>query len=89
MNSSKLFSVFCGFEGFDKVVWDVVEHKQGENPSITFKYHSHDGEEDLSLSLTHTHPYTVNSSVATENRLPRRGFCNCNLQPYFKHNNAA
>ena len=34
-----------GTKGFDKVVWDMVEYKNGEIPSITFKYHSKDGEE--------------------------------------------
>lgn len=33
-----------GLKGFDKVVWDVVERKS-ECPSITFQYHSKDGEE--------------------------------------------
>lgn len=36
-----------GLKGFDKVVWDVVEHKDGECPSITFQYHSKDGEEGI------------------------------------------
>ncbi len=41
-----------GHKGFDKQVWEVTEHKKGENPSITFKYHSSDGEEGtLSLPL--------------------------------------
>lgn len=31
--------------GFDKKVWAVVDRKEGETPSITFKYHSADGEE--------------------------------------------
>ncbi|CAH1435600.1 unnamed protein product [Lactuca virosa] len=38
-------SLHGGLKGFDKVVWEVVEHKQGDNPSITFKYHARDGEE--------------------------------------------
>lgn len=41
-----------GNKGFDKVVWEVVERKEGECPSITFKYQSHDGEEGLILLLT-------------------------------------
>jgi hypothetical protein len=32
-------------KGFDKVVWDIVERKDGECPSITFQYDSKDGEE--------------------------------------------
>lgn len=27
------------------MIWEVVDHKKGENPSITFKYHCRDGEE--------------------------------------------
>lgn len=36
-----------GNKGFDKVLWEVVEHKDGDHPSITFKYQSRDGEEGL------------------------------------------
>ncbi|PWA35048.1 galactose mutarotase-like superfamily protein [Artemisia annua] len=47
-----------GLKGFDKVVWEVVEHKQGDRPSITFKYRATDGEEgypgDLSVITTYT-----------------------------------
>jgi aldose 1-epimerase len=38
-----------GLKGFDKVVWDVIEHKDGEFPSITFQHHSKDGEEGIAL----------------------------------------
>lgn len=34
-----------GFKGFDKSIWEVAEYNKGDNPSITFKYHSKDGEE--------------------------------------------
>ena len=54
MDSSELFFL-GGFKGFDKVVWDIVEHKQGEYPSITVEYHSCDGEEGNSLSCARTH----------------------------------
>ncbi|XP_073022572.1 uncharacterized protein [Primulina eburnea] len=51
-------SLHGGHKGYDKVIWDVVEHKQGDNPSITFKYKSWDGEEgypgDVSLTATYT-----------------------------------
>ncbi|KAM3246293.1 galactose mutarotase [Capsicum annuum] len=51
-------SLHGGHKGFDKVVWEVAEHKEGEHPSVTFKYHSCDGEEgypgDLSVSATYT-----------------------------------
>ncbi|KAI8019951.1 Aldose 1-epimerase [Camellia lanceoleosa] len=56
-------SLHGGFKGFDKVVWDVVEHKQGENPSITFKYHSHDGEEGYPGDVSITATYTITSST--------------------------
>ncbi|KAL7192461.1 hypothetical protein ACSBR2_024322 [Camellia fascicularis] len=56
-------SLHGGFKGFDKVVWDVVEHKQGENPSITFKYQSHDGEEGYPGDVSITATYTLTSST--------------------------
>jgi hypothetical protein len=31
------------------VLWEVAEHNKGEKPSITFKYHSKDGEEGKKL----------------------------------------
>lgn len=34
-----------GNKGFNKVLWEVVEYKNDKNPSVTFKYHSKDGEE--------------------------------------------
>lgn len=40
-----------GLTGFDKVMWDVVEHKDGECPSVTFQYHSKDGEEGTLISI--------------------------------------
>ncbi|KAK6148155.1 hypothetical protein DH2020_019067 [Rehmannia glutinosa] len=43
-------SLHGGHKGFDKVIWEVAEYKQGDNPSITFKYNSHDGEEDICKS---------------------------------------
>ncbi|WCJ33548.1 Galactose mutarotase-like superfamily protein [Euphorbia peplus] len=42
-------SLHGGHKGFDKVIWDVVEQKKGDNPSITFKYQSHDGEEAVDI----------------------------------------
>ncbi|CAN6714444.1 unnamed protein product [Malus baccata var. baccata] len=38
-------SLHGGHRGYDKQIWEVAELKKGDNPSITFKYHSHDGEE--------------------------------------------
>ncbi|EEF31192.1 galactose mutarotase [Ricinus communis] len=55
-------SLHGGIKGFDKVVWDVVEHKSGEQPSITFKYESHDGEEGYPGDVTVTAKYTLTSS---------------------------
>jgi len=53
-------SLHGGLKGFDKVVWDVVEHKDGECPSITFQYHSKDGEEgypgDVTIRATYSLP---------------------------------
>ncbi|WCJ30414.1 Galactose mutarotase-like superfamily protein [Euphorbia peplus] len=50
------FTLNGGHKGFDKVIWDAVEQKKGDNASITFKYQSHDGEEgypgDLSDKAT-------------------------------------
>lgn len=45
-----------GNKGFDKVVWDVVEQKDGEQPSITFKYESHDGEEGQLIFCSNDFP---------------------------------
>ncbi|KAG2538683.1 hypothetical protein PVAP13_9NG399642 [Panicum virgatum] len=53
-------SLHGGLKGFDKVVWEVVEHKDGECPSITFRYHSKDGEEgypgDVTVRATYSLP---------------------------------
>ncbi|KAI3724284.1 hypothetical protein L2E82_36056 [Cichorium intybus] len=56
-------SLHGGLKGFDKVVWEVVEHKQDNNPSITFKYHSRDGEEGYPGDLTVTATYTLTSKT--------------------------
>ncbi|KAF8389984.1 hypothetical protein HHK36_024504 [Tetracentron sinense] len=53
----------CGHKGFDKVVWEVVECKDGENPSITLKYQSHDGEEGYPGDVIVTATYTLTSST--------------------------
>ncbi|XP_040861429.1 galactose mutarotase-like [Glycine max] len=52
-----------GNVGFDKKVWEIVEHKKGETPSITFKCHSHDGEECYPGDITVTSTYTLTSST--------------------------
>ncbi|XAR63971.1 Aldose 1-epimerase [Bertholletia excelsa] len=57
-------SLHGGFKGFDKQVWDVVEHKQGGNPSISFKYDSHDGEEGYPGAISVTATYTLTSSMS-------------------------
>ncbi|KAI5007747.1 hypothetical protein ZWY2020_008795 [Hordeum vulgare] len=53
-------SLHGGLKGFDKVVWDVVERKDGEYPSITFQYESKDGEEgypgDVTIRATYSLP---------------------------------
>lgn len=48
-----------GNKGFDKVVWDVVGQNSGEQPSITFKYESHDGEEGALIFLYLAFSYTA------------------------------
>ncbi|KAA8530667.1 hypothetical protein F0562_005399 [Nyssa sinensis] len=56
-------SLHGGHKGFDKVIWELVEHKDGENPSISFKYNSHDGEEGYPGDVTVTATYTLTSST--------------------------
>lgn len=56
-------SLHGGLKGFDKVVWEVVEHKQGDTPSITFKYHAVDGEEGYPGDLSVTATYTLTSKT--------------------------
>ncbi|XP_050220535.1 uncharacterized protein LOC126670757 [Mercurialis annua] len=57
-------SLHGGFKGFDKVVWKVAEYnKEGEHPSITFKYESRDGEEGYPGDLSVTATYTLTSST--------------------------
>nr|GEU30434.1 aldose 1-epimerase [Tanacetum cinerariifolium] len=56
-------SLHGGIKGFDKVVWEVIEHKKGDNPSITFKYRAHDGEEGYPGDLTVTATYTLTSET--------------------------
>ncbi|KAL5721878.1 aldose 1-epimerase [Ranunculus cassubicifolius] len=56
-------SLHGGEKGYDKVVWDVVERKDGETPSITFRYHSHDGEQGYPGDLDVTATYTLTSKT--------------------------
>uniref|UniRef100_A0A2P2KSI2 Uncharacterized protein MANES_14G171800 n=1 Tax=Rhizophora mucronata TaxID=61149 RepID=A0A2P2KSI2_RHIMU len=56
-------SLHGGQKGFNKMIWEVVEHKKGEKPSITFKYHSHDGEEGYPGDLSLTTTYALTSST--------------------------
>lgn len=56
-------SLHGGLKGFDKVVWEVLEHKQGVNPSIKFKYHARDGEEGYPGDLSVTATYTLTSKT--------------------------
>ncbi|XP_022135333.1 aldose 1-epimerase [Momordica charantia] len=56
-------SLHGGHKGFDKKVWQVIEHKKGENPSITFKYHSADGEEGYPGAVSVSATYTLTSST--------------------------
>lgn len=57
-------SLHGGHKGFDKVIWDVAEYKpEGENPSITFKYQSQDGEEGYPGDVSFTATYTLTSKT--------------------------
>ncbi|EEF31898.1 galactose mutarotase [Ricinus communis] len=56
-------SLHGGLKGFDKMIWEVADYKKGENPSITFKYHSHDGEEGYPGDLSVTATYSLASST--------------------------
>ncbi|XP_058108079.1 uncharacterized protein LOC131251412 [Magnolia sinica] len=56
-------SLHGGHKGFDKVIWEVVERKDGEMPSITFKYHSRDGEEGYPGDVTVTATYTLTAKT--------------------------
>ncbi|XP_021843290.2 uncharacterized protein [Spinacia oleracea] len=57
-------SLHGGKNGFDKKIWDVVEYKKNDtSPSITFKYHSRDGEEGYPGDLSVTATYTLTSKT--------------------------
>lgn len=57
-------SLHGGNEGFDKKLWDVVEHNTGNHPSITFKLHSKDGEEGYPGDVTVTASYSLPSTTS-------------------------
>ncbi|CAN6465981.1 unnamed protein product [Victoria cruziana] len=52
-------SLHGGEKGFDKVVWEVVEKKSGDEPSVTFQYYSQDGEQGYPGDLIVTAKYTL------------------------------
>uniref|UniRef100_A0A1D1XGL6 Aldose 1-epimerase n=1 Tax=Anthurium amnicola TaxID=1678845 RepID=A0A1D1XGL6_9ARAE len=56
-------SLHGGHKGFDKALWEVVEHIRGEKPSITLKYFSRDGEEGYPGDVTVTATYSLPSSA--------------------------
>ncbi|KAK9118064.1 hypothetical protein Scep_016157 [Stephania cephalantha] len=56
-------SLHGGNKGFDKVVWEVIDYKEGENPAISFRYHCHDGEEGYPGDVIATATYTLTSST--------------------------
>lgn len=56
-------SLHGGHKGFSKKVWEVAERKEGKSPSITFKYHSHEGEEGYPGDVSVTATYTLTSST--------------------------
>ncbi|KMZ59492.1 Aldose 1-epimerase [Zostera marina] len=53
-----------GYKGFDKVLWEVIEQSTGENPSITFKYTSDDGEEGYPGEVTVTAKYSLTTNTS-------------------------
>lgn len=57
-------SLHGGHKGFDKVIWEVVDHKKGENPSITFRYLCRDGEEGYPGDVSVTATYTLTASTS-------------------------
>ncbi|KAK8934980.1 hypothetical protein KSP39_PZI015075 [Platanthera zijinensis] len=57
-------SLHGGDKGFDKKLWDVVEHNTGNHPSITFKFHSKDGEEGYPGDVTVTVSYSLPSTTS-------------------------
>ncbi|KAG6410584.1 hypothetical protein SASPL_128646 [Salvia splendens] len=56
-------SLHGGNKGYDKVIWEVAEYKQGDTPSITFKYRSHDKEEGYPGDVSFTATYTLTSKT--------------------------
>ncbi|KAL6893478.1 hypothetical protein ACP4OV_007576 [Aristida adscensionis] len=53
-----------GFKGFDKAIWEVAAYNKGDNPSITFKYYSKDGEEGYPGDVSVTARYSLLPSMA-------------------------
>ena len=51
-----------GTKGFDKVVWKVVDVKQGPTPSVTLRYVSANGDQGYPGELTVTATYTLDQS---------------------------
>ncbi|CAN0899866.1 Galactose mutarotase [Linum grandiflorum] len=56
-------SLHGGNKGFDKKVWEVAQHIQGQIPSITFKYHSAQGEEGYPGELDVRATYSLTSKT--------------------------
>eukprot|EP00268_Persea_americana_P057479 TRINITY_DN68937_c0_g1_i1.p1 TRINITY_DN68937_c0_g1~~TRINITY_DN68937_c0_g1_i1.p1 ORF type:complete len:333 (-),score=59.57 TRINITY_DN68937_c0_g1_i1:363-1361(-) len=63
-------SLHGGHKGFDKVLWEVAERKDGDTPSVTFKYQSRDGEEgypgDVIVTATYSLPSTMSLRLDME-----------------------
>ncbi|XP_020589724.1 aldose 1-epimerase-like [Phalaenopsis equestris] len=62
-------SLHGGNKGFNKVLWEVIERKNGEIPAITFKYYSKDGEEGYPGDVTVTATYSLPSSNSLKLKL--------------------
>lgn len=59
-------SIHGGVKGFDKYVWDVVETRDDENPSITLSIVSPDGDEGFPGKLEVSVQYSVNEKNGLE-----------------------
>lgn len=59
-------SLHGGAQGFDKVVWEVVDVKQGRTPSVTLRYVSPDNDQGYPGTLTTLATYTLDNDNQLE-----------------------
>jgi len=57
-------SLHGGDQGFDNVLWDIVDVATGAQPSVTFRYLSADGEQGYPGALTVEATYTLDEANA-------------------------